>query len=208
MATLPAFLQPVLPYLDSYGYWAIFLGVLLEDFGLPTPGETLLIAGAMLAGLGNFKIQWVVILGLGGAIIGDNIGYAIGYFGGRKLVLKYGHYVFLKEERLHKLELFFENHGGKVVAIARFIEGMRQFNGIVAGLSRMKWSRFLSFNILGAALWVGFWVSISYFLGNNLAVIFARIKGVELYVLSALGFLASFLIAYYLIRKWAGKVES
>lgn len=201
METLPSYLQAVTPYLDKYGYWAIFFGVLLEDFGVPTPGETLLIAGAMFAAMGDFKIYWVILLTFVGAIAGDNIGYAIGYFGGRKLVLKFGRYLFLKEKRLHRLEQFFDRHGGKVVAIARFIEGLRQFNGVVAGLSGMQWSRFLSFNILGAALWVGLWGSISYFLGSQLSTLLANFKQFEVYILAALFFLASFFFARYLFKK-------
>ncbi|MGH9062121.1 MAG: cation diffusion facilitator family transporter, partial [Acidimicrobiales bacterium] len=136
--------------------------VLLEDFGVPVPGETVLIAAAIYAGAGRLNIVVVAILAFAAAIIGDNIGYAIGHFGGRELVLRWGKYVFLTAARLDKAQDFFAHHGGKVVTVARFIEGLRQANGIIAGISEMPWRRFLVFNCLGAALWVGLWTAVGY----------------------------------------------
>jgi membrane protein DedA with SNARE-associated domain len=103
--------------------------------------------------------------------VGDNIGFAIGHFGGRRLVLKLGRYVLITEKRLDRAEEFFERHGGKVVPFARFVEGLRQLNGIAAGTFGMGWWRFLVFNVLGAALWVGFWGIVGYFFGDKLNVI-------------------------------------
>src|SRR5258708_11848757 len=127
---------------------------MIEDFGVPVPGETILIAGAIYAGAGRLNVVAVGVVGFVAAVIGDNIGFAIGHFGGRALALRWGRYVFLTEERLNKAEFFFHRHGGKVIVIARFVEGLRQANGIMAGIVGMHWRRFLAFNALGAALWV------------------------------------------------------
>ncbi|MEJ2254353.1 MAG: DedA family protein [Nitrospirota bacterium] len=197
---LVPYIQSVEPYLHRYGYLAVFFGVLLEDFGLPVPGETILIAGALIASLGEFRLEWIMALGFLGAVTGDNIGYAIGRFGGRKLVARYGRYVFLSKERLRKMESFFERHGGKVVVAARFIEGFRQFNGIVAGISGMAWRRFLAFNVLGAAIWVGFWGTGAYFFGSELGGVFAIFKRFEPYVLGVLGALVIILLARRYLR--------
>jgi membrane protein DedA with SNARE-associated domain len=186
LQALAPYLQTADPYIQHYGYWAVLLGILFEDFGLPAPGEALLISGALFASLGEFRIEWIILLGFLGAVTGDNIGYAIGHFGGRRLVVKYGRYVFLNEKRLAKLEGFFDRNGGKVVATARFIEGLRQFNGIVAAVSGMPWSRFLLFNILGAAIWVGFWGSAAYFFGSRLGPIISAFKRFEAYFIAAL----------------------
>lgn len=199
---LQPYIQAITPFLDKYGYGAVFLGVLLESFGIPVPGETLLIGGSLFAAIGNFHIVWVFLLGLIAAVIGDNIGYAIGFYGGRTLVLKYGRYVLLTPQRLHRLEGFFEQHGGKVVAAARFIEGLRQFNGIIAGVSRMKWSRFLLYNVIGAGLWVGFWVGLTYFFGGRLAGFVAGVKHVQIYILIALIFAATLALVLLLIRHY------
>jgi membrane protein DedA with SNARE-associated domain len=151
------FFITVKPYLDHYGYWALFGAILLENFGLPVPGETLLIASALLASQGKMHIVPLLVTACIAAITGDNIGYAIGRFGGRRLVFRYGRYVLITEERLQKAEGFFRRYGGVVVAVARFLAGLRQLNGIVAGTVKMRWRRFLVYNMLGAALWVAFW---------------------------------------------------
>jgi membrane protein DedA with SNARE-associated domain len=161
------FFLTVKPYLDHYGYWALFGAILLEDFGLPVPGETMLIASALMASQGEMHIVSVLLIGCVAAVTGDNIGYAIGRFGGRKLVLRHGRYVLITGERLQKAEGFFRRYGGAVVVVARFLAGLRQLNGIVAGTVMMRWWRFLAYNMLGAALWVSFWGMLFYELGER-----------------------------------------
>lgn len=165
---IPSVIQALIPTIDQYGYWAVGGLLLLEDFGIPAPGETVLIAAAFYAGLGQLNIFTVVLVGFIGAVVGDNIGFAIGEYGGHPLVERFGKYVFLTSARIHKLEAFFSQHGGKVVTVARFIEGLRQANGIIAGLSEMKWPKFIAFNALGAAIWVSFWSAVGYYSGNHI----------------------------------------
>jgi membrane protein DedA with SNARE-associated domain len=184
---LPGVLGTLAPLLNSYGYVAVGVLVLVEDFGVPVPGEAVLVAAAVYAGAGQLNLVAVVAIGFVAAVLGDNIGFAIGRYGGRRLVLRFGRYVFLTEERLGKAERFFARHGGKVVTVARFIEGLRQANGIVAGLARMPWRRFLAFNALGAALWVGVWSAVGYFAGGHLPAIYEQIHRYELYLLIVLG---------------------
>src|SRR5262249_48964587 len=110
---LPGFLNAVGGQLNHYGYWAVLVLVTLEDFGVPVPGETILIAAAIFAGAGRLNVVAVAVVGFVAAVLGDNIGFAIGRFGGRALALRWGKYVFLTEERLNKAQYFFERHGGK-----------------------------------------------------------------------------------------------
>lgn len=180
--SLPGVLASLAPVLDRYGYLAVGGFVLLEDFGIPVPGETILIAAAVYAGTGKLNILLVVLIAMLAAVIGDNIGYAIGRFGGRRLVLRYGRYVFITDKRLAKAQGFFERHGGKVVTVARFIEGLRQANGIVAGISEMPWRRFLVFNVLGAVLWVGVWSTVGYFAGNHINTVLDQAHRYSLYL--------------------------
>ncbi|MGH3244666.1 MAG: DedA family protein [Trebonia sp.] len=179
---LPGFLNSLSSPLMHYGLWAILLLVLVEDFGIPVPGETVLIAGAVFAGSGRLNVVAVGVVGFCAAVVGDNIGYAIGRFGGRALVDRWGKYVFLTPERLDKAEAFFERHGSKIITIARFVEGLRQANGLIAGITGMHWLRFLIFNALGAALWVGAWVSIGYFAGQHITTLYNAITTYSLYV--------------------------
>lgn len=167
-SALPAAIQSLAPIVNHYGYFAVFGLVLLEDFGVPAPGEIVLIAAAVFAGAGHLNILLVALVGFVGAVLGDNIGYAIGNYGGEPLVHRYGKYIFLTPERVKKATDFFDRHGGKVIVIARFVEGLRQANGIIAGLSEMRWLKFLHFNIIGAAIWVGLWSAIGYFGGNHI----------------------------------------
>jgi len=182
---LPGFLNSLASPLQHYGLWAILAFVLVEDFGIPVPGETILIAGAIYAGSGRLNIVAVGVIGFFAAILGDNIGYAIGRFGGRALVERWGKHVFLTAERLDKAEASFNRQGGKIITIARFIEGLRQANGIIAGITKLHWLRFLAFNALGAALWVGTWVSVGYFAGQHIDTIYHDVTTYSLYVLIA-----------------------
>ena len=198
---LPGILASLAPVLDHYGYIAVGGFIALEDFGIPVPGETILIAAAVYAGAGRLSIVAVGLVALLAAIIGDNIGYAIGYFGGRALVLRFGKYVHLTSERLDKAERFFDRYGGAVVAGARFVEGLRQANGIVAGTIRMHWLKFLAFNALGAALWVTVWVSIGYLAGSHITVIYHTITRYGLYLLIALAVGAAVLVVRTVVRR-------
>jgi membrane protein DedA with SNARE-associated domain len=192
-AHLPGVLHSLQPTLDHYGYLAVVGLVLIEDFGVPVPGETVLILAAVYAGAGRFNIALVALLGFCGALLGDNIGFAIGHFGGRPLAERYGRYIFLTPERLEKATSFFDRHGGKIIIVARFIEGLRQANGIIAGISGMRWTRFLIFNAIGAALWVAVWTSIGYFSGSHIDTIYAAATRYDKYLAIAVGL---FLIGY------------
>ncbi|WP_438490121.1 DedA family protein [Streptomyces sp. S186] len=147
---LPGVLADLAPLLDHWGYAAVGGLLFLEDFGIPVPGETVLIAAAVYAGAGRLNIVAVGAIALLAAILGDNVGYAIGRFGGHRLVTRFGRYVLLTPARIARTEAFFNRHGAKIITVARFIEVQRQVNGIIAGLSEMPWRRFLAFNVLGA----------------------------------------------------------
>lgn len=194
------FFLTVKPYLDHYGYWALFGAILLEDFGMPVPGETLLIASALLASQGEMHIVPVLLIACVAAVTGDNIGYGIGRFGGRKLVLRYGHYVLISEKRLQKAERFFLRYGGVVVVVARFVAVLRQLNGIVAGTVKMSWHRFLAYNMLGAALWVTFWSMLFYELGEKAFRLGAEFKTLDYFFLGGL-VAAIAALAIHLLRR-------
>jgi membrane protein DedA with SNARE-associated domain len=195
-------LRALEPTLNHYGYLAITGLVLIEDFGVPVPGETVLILGAVYAGTRQLSILLVALLGFLGAVISDNIGFAIGHFGGRSLVERYGRYILLTAERLDKATAFFEQHGGKVITVARFIEGLRQANGIIAGTTGMHWARFLAFNALGAALWVGTWTAIGYLSGSHITTIYNQATRYSTYLAIAAGAL---LIAFVARQLWRSR---
>jgi membrane protein DedA with SNARE-associated domain len=197
-AHLPGVLHDLEPTLDKYGYLALGL-IFLEDFGVPVPGETVLIIAAVYAGTGRFSVWLVALIGFLAAVLGDNVGFAIGHFGGRPLAERYGKYILLTPERLDKTASFFDRHGGKVIVIARFVEGLRQANGIIAGITGMHWARFVPFNMLGAALWVALWVSIGYFSGSHIDTIYNTATRYEAYFGIAVGLV---ILAFIGRRVW------
>jgi membrane protein DedA with SNARE-associated domain len=198
---LPGVLHDLEPTLNHYGYLAVVALLLLEDFGIPVPGETTLILAALYAGAGRLNVFLVGLLAFLAAVAGDNIGFAIGHFGGRPLVERYGRYIFLTPERIDKATNFFQRHGGKIVVVARFIEGLRQANGIVAGISGMHWAKFLAFNALGAALWVATWTTLGYFSGSHIDSIYNTASRYSTYVALAAVLLILIYIARRLIKR-------
>src|SRR5947209_20618024 len=197
---LPGVLHSLEPTLNQFGYLAVVGLVLIEDFGLPVPGETVLILGAVYAGTGRLNIALVALLGFVGAMLGDNIGFAIGHFGGRPLVERYGRYIFLTPERLDRATRFFARHGGKIIVVARFVEGLRQANGIIAGTTGMHWRRFLIFNAIGAALWVAVWTSVGYFSGSHIDSIYKIATRYSTYLAIAFGAIAFAYIMRHVVR--------
>jgi membrane protein DedA with SNARE-associated domain len=136
-----------------YGYGVVFVGVLLENAGLPVPGETMLLAGAALSRFGWLSLPWVVVTAIGAAVLGDNIGFLIGRHGGRRLAERHGGTIGLTRARLAQFDRFFEQHGAKTVFIARFVTGLRVFGAVLAGGSELPWREFLVFNAAGAVAW-------------------------------------------------------
>jgi membrane protein DedA with SNARE-associated domain len=125
-AELPGFLANMTPLLDRWGYLAVAAVVGVESFGVPAPGQTIMIAAAVYAGAGRLNIAGVIAVAFVAAVVGDNIGYLIGRNGGRRVVTRYGRYVLLTPERFARAEKYFVARGGRIVVAARFIDGLRQ----------------------------------------------------------------------------------
>jgi membrane protein DedA with SNARE-associated domain len=200
---LPGIFHTLEPWLNHWGYLAVGAFVFLEDFGVPVPGETILIAASIFAGAGRLNIVVVAVVAFVAAVLGDNIGYAIGRFGGVAAVARWGRYVGLTAARVEKATMFFGRHGGKIIVVARFVEGLRQANGIVAGISRLPFLRFVSFNALGAALWVTLWCCVGYFAGAHVVTIYNDFSHYSLYVLAAGGVAGAALVVRVIVRRRA-----
>ena len=171
------FFHEIHQYVGEYGYLAVGLGILLEDFGLPTPGETLLVSGAVLASHGTLDIRWLLPVAWLAAVTGDSIGFFIGHFGGQRLLIKHGRRLGITHARLDRVSRFVQRYG--VIVFARFVVVARQLNGIVAGSLGLSWLRFFLANALGAALWVGFWGTLAYWLGRRVFEFFGTVVRVE-----------------------------
>ena len=161
-------------YMLIYGYWAVFFGVMLENAGLPVPGETILLVGGYFAAShsNEFNLFRVMVTAALGAVVGDNIGFAIGHHYGRGFLLRIGRFFFLTPKRFTHMESFFERHGNKTILVARFITGLRVFAALLAGASRkMPWRVFLAYNLAGALLWAVVITLLGYLFGHSLPLL-------------------------------------
>ncbi len=161
----------LLALVEHYGVIALFVAITLETLGLPLPGESVLIASSAAAGAGTLNIWHVVIAGFSAAVLGDNIGYLIGRKFGRTVIIRYGSRFGITHEKYLKAEDIAARYGPFMVIGARFMPILRQINGLVAGSTGMHWTRFLSANIVGAALWVGLWSTLAYRLGHDVTIV-------------------------------------
>jgi len=169
-------MQEIQHYIAAYGSLAVFVVIYLESMGAPLPGETLVVATSALAAHGTISLTVALIAIFCGAVLGDSTGYAIGHYGGNRLLRRFGSYVKLTPERLDRLEQLFKRRGAYIVATARFVVVLRQLNGLVAGAVHMPWWRFLAANVVGAALWTAAWGLGPYVIGKAAKPVIQHIK--------------------------------
>ena len=155
----------------AYGYWAVFFGVMLENAGLPVPGETTLLVAGYFASTGVFSVPLVMLIAASGAVVGDNIGFAIGHHFGRPFLVKVGRFLFLTPKRIEHMENYFKDHGNKTILVARFITGLRVFAALLAGASKMPWPVFAVYNVAGAILWSVVITTLGYLFGQSLPLL-------------------------------------
>lgn len=164
-------LQLIEQYMLAYGYWAVFFGVMLENAGVPIPGETILLIAGYFAATGEFHLALVMLIAAAGAVTGDNIGFAIGHHYGRGFLLRVGRFFFLTPKRLEHMERYFKTHGNKTILVARFITGLRVFAALLAGASKMPWRVFVVYNVAGAILWSVVITTLGYLFGQSLPLL-------------------------------------
>ena len=150
----------------QYGYWAVFMGIAIENTGIPLPGETITITGGFLAGSGELNYWLVLLSAISGAVLGDNFGYWIGRLGGWKFLLRAGKVFRISELQMELAREQFGKNAGKAVFFGRFVTILRIFAGPMAGIAQMPYRQFLWCNFGGATLWAVITITLSYFLGR------------------------------------------
>ena len=174
-------------YLAQYGYGAVAVALLLENAGLPVPGESVLLLASFLAfSEHRLYLPYIIIVGVCAATLGDNIGFAIGHYGGRPLLERYRKTLRIRPEAIARGENLFERHGALTVFFARFIAGLRVIAGPLAGVLRMHWRKFVVSNFLGAALWVTVISSAGYFFARQWEEVARIVRSVNIVVLVVL----------------------
>jgi len=155
------------PLIEHYGYLIVFFGVMLGTAGVPFPSAAILLTAGVLVQQGHLGLRTAIVIGILGAILGNQIGYWVGHRAGRPFVLKWGRYVKLTPESLEQVERLFARHGGRAVFVARFFAISRLLEALVAGMSRMRWGTFVFYSILGGAVWATAVVLVGYVFGQS-----------------------------------------
>jgi membrane protein DedA with SNARE-associated domain len=202
---MPESLQWFADIYSAHGYWVLFFGIMLENAGIPLPGETALLAAAFLSSPeagGRLHLWSVILVAASGAILGDNLGYWIGREWARKRIERGQRFLFLTPARVLRAERYFEKYGAMTVFFGRFVALLRIVAGPAAGVAGMPWWRFFIANAAGAIVWAtaisligyyagGAWDALHRWLGNAAWII----AGVVVLVFASWHFVPYFLKA-------------
>lgn len=170
-----------------YGYWVIFFGVMLENGGVPVPGETVLLFAGFLANQGQINLVRAIITAIAGASVGDTLGYCLGRYGSKALIDKCRKRLGFFARHFDRAQTYYLKHGQWAVFVARFITGLRMFSGIVAGSFKMPYLRFLAFDFSGAVIWATTICSVGFFFGSNWDRLVHLVKQFDWFILSVMG---------------------
>ena len=187
----------LMPFVERYGYVGIFAAVLVEGFGIPAPGQTLLTVAALVAARGELDIVAVVTIAWCATVLGNLIGYLLGRRAGRRVMVRIG----VQRARIRRVEDFVRRYGPLIIVLARFIDGLRQFSSIVAGSLKMPWHAFLASLLVGATLWAGGIGLGAYFLERDFHAIAGAFVRLAPYAWAIAGAGAATLVVYLIRRR-------
>ncbi len=177
---------------------------MLENAGVPVPGETILILASVVSySTHELRLPWIIATGIVAATLGDNIGYWIGRRGGRPLLEHWKNFFRISRKHIARGEALIEKHGPAAIFFARFIAGARVIAGPLAGILRMHWPKFALFNFLGAVLWVTVIASLGFAFGSQLDRLLGYVKDANYLILIFLGLAA---LIWYLRKRRAFRV--
>jgi membrane protein DedA with SNARE-associated domain len=191
----------IVSYIGDMGYWGIFFLMFIESTFFPFPSEIIMIPAGYLAYKGEMNLYIVIFMGIAGSLAGALLNYYLAFLVGRKFILKYGKYVFIRAETLSKLESFFTTHGEVSTFTGRLIPGIRQLISLPAGLARMHITKFALYTSLGAGIWVVVLVALGYLVGSNEKLISEYLQSATLIALLFVIFITIFYIVRHKRRK-------
>jgi len=193
-------------FFARYGYWVVFFGVMLENTGLPIPGETILLFSGFLAYHGRLSLSRAIITAIVGATLGDSLGYLVGRWGGTALINRYRGRFLLSARHFDRAQGMILRFGHWAVFVARFITGLRVIAGPLAGAFLMPYPRFLFSNFSGAVVWAFTIVWVGYLFGSNWQRLLHLFRQVDTAILLAVLFAALILWVVYRRKSGAQKV--
>ena len=193
-------IETIRRFIVEWGYWGVAAGLLLENSGIPVPGETILIIASVVAyNTQELHLPWIIVIGTIAATTGDNIGYWIGHKGGRPLLERWKRFFRVQDKHIAVGEALIEKHGPLAIFFARFVTGARVIAGPLAGILRMHWPRFALFNFLGAVTWVSVIAGIAFAFGSQLDRLLAFMRDANWIILAVI---ASAIIFWIVYRRW------
>jgi len=193
--------QQLVDLIFDWGYLGIFIMMAIESSFIPFPSEIVLVPAGYLAAKGEMSIWAIMAAALAGSIVGAYLNYFLAFTLGRKFLLKFGKYFFIKEEVLLKMEAYFQKHGHISTFTGRLIPGVRQLISIPAGLAKMNLAEFTIFTFLGAGIWALILVLLGYFIGENQELIKEYLKEITAVVFIVVLFIG---LLYYRYQKRKG----
>lgn len=193
--------QTLSDFFSTYGYWVVFLGVMLENAGIPIPGETVLLFAGFLAYHGKIDLFPSILVAIAGATLGDSMGFLIGHFGGRPFVDRFIRRFPVVRKSFDHSQALFLKYGQWAVFTGRFITGLRMFAGILAGLFRMPYRRFLIFNFSGATVWAVAIIYVGFLFGNSWQLVQQHILRVNEIALAVVIVAVLIGVASYYLKK-------
>jgi membrane protein DedA with SNARE-associated domain len=181
-------------FIANHGYWAVALALIGEGAGVPVPGEiTLLLASFLAYSEHQLHLVWIIVVATCAATLGGELGYAVGYYGGRPVLDRYQSVLRISPSTLKRGEDMFAHYGAAAVFFARFLFGLRTFAGPLAGVLRMRWQAFALYNFLGAAAWVITIASAGYLFGHHWHALLRTMQRFNIAVLIVAGTVALYL---------------
>lgn len=188
--------QDIVDLVFDWGYTGIFLLMTIESSFIPFPSEIVLIPAGYLASQGEMSISLIFVAALGGSILGAFINYYLALLLGRRLLVKYGKYFFIKESAIDKMDKFFDKYGSVSTFTGRLIPGIRQLISIPAGLSRMNLVKFSLYTSLGAGIWAIILIMLGFVIGENQELINIYLKQITLFIVVSILILGVFYYRY------------
>jgi len=182
--------------IETYGFWTylILFGIIFCETGLVVmpylPGDSLLFVAGALAGAGFLQVEILLVSLIAAAVLGDSVNYWIGHTAGMKVLEK--NYSLVRREHLETTEEYFTRYGGLTIVIARFVPFIRTFAPFLAGVGKMQYSLFLSYNVAGAVLWICAFTLAGYFFGSlpivqeNFSLIIYAIIGISMLIVGSI----------------------
>jgi membrane protein DedA with SNARE-associated domain len=189
-------------HFHHHGYLTVGAALLLENAGVPVPGETILLFASFLAYREHhLHLGWIIGVATIACALGDNLGYLIGYQGGRRLLDRWKHFFRVSQAHIDRGERLFQRFGPVTIFFARFIFGMRVIAGPLAGVLRMPWKEFLLFNFLGAATWVAVISSIGYLFGRHWHLLLRAMRNFNIVALIIVALVTAVLVLRHRARE-------